>query len=245
LTIEKDVALSVVQYVQEKYDFVRIPLPPDYVDVQPYKQTGFKVDVENTYVIEMDDLDQVWKKLDQGKRRKIRKGRSEGLACRLSDDLDQFFPLWANSLAAHQKSLFEIRMQEVRDWYATLNGVGQAKHLQVTDSTGRICAGAILAWDHKRAYYLLSGMDRDNSSYNVMAFLLWECIRYCYEELGLSEFDFDGSEVPSVEAFFRGFGGRLAPRFSVMWGRPRAWPIRRMWLLMNQARRISSRVFAP
>jgi hypothetical protein len=72
-------------------------------------------------------------------------------------------------------------------------------------------------------------MDRDISSYNSMALLLWECMRFCKEEIGVAEFDFDGSDVASVERFFRGFGGRLTPRFSVTWGRPFIWPVQRSW----------------
>jgi hypothetical protein len=91
-----------------------------------------------------------------------------------------------------------------------------------------------LGWDHKRAYYLLSGLNRDFASGNTMAFLLWECMRFCHEEIRLGEFDFDGSDVPSVEIFFRGFGGKLIPRFSVMWGRSYIWPIHYMWQLAGR-----------
>jgi hypothetical protein len=244
LTLEKDVALSLIDYVKATYDFVRIPLPPNYADIQSFKQNSFKIDVENTYIIELGNLDRVWKELDQDKRRKIRKGYGEGLSCQLSDDLDQFFPLLTHSLTAHCKSLSQNRVGEIRDWYEVLSAENQAKHVQVKDSRGRVCAGAILVWDSKRAYYLLSGMDRDISSHNSMAFLLWECMRFCSEELGLREFDFDGSEVPSVEVFFRGFGGRLTLRFSAMWGRPLMWPIRRTWFLMNGAVRASMGVLA-
>jgi hypothetical protein len=186
-------------------------------------------------------MDRVWKELNQDRRRKIRKGYREGLSCELCDDLEQFFPLLMHSLAAHQKRLSRTRVDQVRHWYSVLNARNQAKHLQIRDSCGRICAGAILVWDGKRAYYLLSGMDRDVSSGNAMALLIWECLRFCKEELGAKEFDFDGSEVPSVEIFFRGFGGRLMPRFAVMWGRPFMWPIRRIWHLATAIAQASAR----
>jgi hypothetical protein len=232
LTLEKDVAYSLINYITVSYDFVRIPLPPNYVDTQPFQQNGFSVDVEHTYVIELDDMNRVWKELNQDRRRKIRNGYNEGLSCELGDDLDRFFPLLMRSLAAHEKRLSRIRVDEVWDWYRALSTKNQAKHLWIKDPQDRICAGAILVWDSKRAYYLLSGMNRDISSGNAMALLLWECMRFCKEELGVSEFDFDGSEVPSVEIFFRGFGGQLTPRFTVMWGRPFIWPLRRIWHLM-------------
>jgi len=232
LTLEKGVALSLIDYVTIFCDFIRIPLSPNHSDTQPFKQNGFKVDVEHTYVVELDDMDRVWKELNQDRRRKIRKGYDEGLSCELSDDLDEFFPLLMHSLAAHDKRLAQGRVREIRGWYAALSAKSRAKLVQVKDARGRVCGGTILVWDHRRAYYLLSGMKRDISSGNSMAILVWECMRFCNEELGLREFDFDGSEVPSVELFFRGFGGRLTPRFSVMWGRAFIWPVRHIWKLV-------------
>jgi hypothetical protein len=229
LTLEKDIAASVIDCVQTFCDFVRIPLAPGDMDTQPFKQRGFSVDIEHTYVVELGDMDQVWKGLNQDRRRKIKKGYEEGLTCELSDDLDRFFPLLAHSLITHGKRLSQGRVEEVRRWYEPLRAKNRARMLQIRDSCGRLCTAAILVWDSKRGYYLLSGMDRDISSGNSMTLLLWECMRFCHEEIHVKEFDFDGSEVPSVELFFRGFGGRLTPRFSVMWGRPYVGPVRLVW----------------
>ena len=35
------------------------------------------------------------------------------------------------------------------------------------------------------------------------------------KEMGLQVFDFEGSIVPPIERYFRGFGGKLTPIFSV------------------------------
>ncbi len=244
LTLEKEIALSLINYVTTFCDFIRIPLSPNQMDIQPFKQNGFNVDIEHTYVIELDDMDRVWKELNQDRRRKIRKGYEEGLSCELSDNLDEFFPLLMHSLATHDKRLMLDRVGEIQSWYTAISTKNRAKLLQIKDTSGRVCAGAILVWDHKRAYYLLSGMNRDIASGNSMALLLWECIRFCNEEIGVAEFDFDGSDVPSVEIFFRGFGGRLIPRFSVMWGRSFIWPFRHTWKLIASIAQTPLKSFA-
>jgi hypothetical protein len=41
-----------------------------------------------------------------------------------------------------------------------------------------------------------------------------EAIRHA-RDLGLQTFDFEGSAIPPVEAYFRGFGGKLTPYFRV------------------------------
>jgi hypothetical protein len=45
LTLEKDIASSLIDYVTQHYDFVRMPLSLGCLDVQPFQQNGFEVDV--------------------------------------------------------------------------------------------------------------------------------------------------------------------------------------------------------
>jgi hypothetical protein len=49
--------------------------------------------------------------------------------------------------------------------------------------------------------------------------------------LGLQTFDFEGSSIPAIERFFRGFGGRLAHHFTVS----------RAWLPLEMALKFSKR----
>ena len=41
-----------------------------------------------------------------------------------------------------------------------------------------------------------------------------ESIRHA-KELGLKTFDFEGSVIPAIERYFRGFGGKLTPYYRV------------------------------
>src|SRR3990172_6656132 len=235
LTVEREVILALLDRITKFSNFIRIPLSPNHHDIQPFKQNGFNhVDIECTYVVKLDDMDRVWKEMDQDKRRKIKKGYEEGLSCEWSDNLDEFFPLWDHSLRAHNKRAAPMRVQEVRSWYKALTTKSRTKLLEIKDSAGRIHAGAILVWDHKRSYYLLSGMNRDIASHNAMALLIWECMRFCHEAIHMAEFDFDGSDVPSVETFFRGFGGWLMPRYMVTYERTSILgPVRSAWKLIS------------
>jgi hypothetical protein len=234
LALEKEVATALTNFVTDFCDFIRIPLSPNSLDVQPFQQSGFEVVINYTYLLHLDNLDHVWKGLNQDRRRKVRKGYEEGLRCELSDDLGIFFPLWKSSLSEHEIMPKTGIFDEIKEWYASLRGKNQAELLLVKDSERRVCAGAILVWDKKRAYYLLSGMDREISRYNTATLLLWECMRFCSEEIQVKNFDFDGSDVPSVEFFFRGFGGCLTPRFTVIWGRNYIKPIRLVWRLLSK-----------
>ena len=51
---------------------------------------------------------------------------------------------------------------------------------------------------------------------------MWEAIKFTKEELGLNQFDFEGSMIQPVEQFFRKFGGKLTPYYTVSWTKPSA-----------------------
>ena len=63
--------------------------------------------------------------------------------------------------------------------------------------------GAVwIAWDDKRAYYLLGGYDHSAKSSNAVALAMWRAIQFTATDLKLPEFDFEGSMIPAVERFF-------------------------------------------
>jgi hypothetical protein len=43
---------------------------------------------------------------------------------------------------------------------------------------------------------------------------MWESVKHA-KDLGLRYFDFEGSMVPQIETYFRGFGGRLTPYYRI------------------------------
>ena len=47
-----------------------------------------------------------------------------------------------------------------------------------------------------------------------------EAIKFTRKELGLNQYDFEGSMVQSLEQFFRKFGGTLTPYYAVRWEGP-------------------------
>ena len=81
--------------------------------------------------------------------------------------------------------------------------------------------GAVwIAWDEKRAYYLLGGYDQSGKSNNAVALAMWRAIQFTANDLKLPEFDFEGSMIPAIERFFRKFGGTLTPTYTLHYQRP-------------------------
>ena len=68
--------------------------------------------------------------------------------------------------------------------------------------------------DSQTAYYLLGGYQAEERHHGAGALAVFEAIQHC-REIGLKTFDFEGSVIPAIEKYFRGFGGQLKPYFSV------------------------------
>ncbi|MCL5071056.1 MAG: GNAT family N-acetyltransferase, partial [Actinobacteria bacterium] len=101
-----------------------------------------------------------------------------------------------------------------------LEKAGRCRAFVTRNAQGEAIAGVYIIWDEKRCYYLLGGYDPEQSHHGGSALAMWEAIRFTKNELGLDEFDFEGSMVPQIEQFFRKFGSRLTPYYTVSWTKP-------------------------
>jgi hypothetical protein len=72
------------------------------------------------------------------------------------------------------------------------------------DASGRVHAAAMLVWDRKRAYYLAGGGDPTLRTSGATALLLWRMMQFSSARSAV--FAFEGSQIPTVERFFRAFG---------------------------------------
>jgi Acetyltransferase (GNAT) domain len=85
---------------------------------------------------------------------------------------------------------------------AQQNGAGNC--FAARDFYGRVHAAAMLVWDRKRAYYLTGGGDPSLRTSGATALLLWRMMQFASSRSAV--FDFEGSQIPAVERFFRAFG---------------------------------------
>lgn len=75
-------------------------------------------------------------------------------------------------------------------------------------------AATFVVFDNRKAYYLLGGYDPKHKHQGAGALAVTESIKKSIE-LGLEIFDFEGSMLPEVEKYFRGFGGEMTPYFTL------------------------------
>lgn len=198
-----------------RFHFFAQNLHPHLEYWMPLLWNDFRLEARVSYVIDdCSDLDRLEADLDETTRRQLRKARrhlaaEEIGAAQLIDIVRKTFGRQGHGMRVRPE-LIESALAA-----ATTRQAGHA--IGVVDSAGRLHAAALYVWDHHRMYYLLGGGDPALRSSGAGTFALWQGVRSAHER-GLV-FDFEGSMLPPIERFFRGFGARPDTYLNITRGR--------------------------
>ncbi|MBI1730857.1 GNAT family N-acetyltransferase [Candidatus Acetothermia bacterium] len=215
---EKEIQTILAPMLKDQYDRLRFQVHPSVVDLQSMIWAGYSSSVRYTYILHLDDLAQAWDEMEKRRRNDILRAERDNISVVKSDDFDGFFELVQKTF--HRQKLHAGFRKAAFGIHALLKNRKQSQIFIASDGQHRPIAGVYIVWDHRRAYYLLGGYDPAIAHSGASALAIWKAIRFVSEELRLSEFDFEGSMMPAIELFFRKFGGRLTPYYSVSWARP-------------------------
>lgn len=176
----------------------------------PWYWRGYVLETRYTYVVDPGRSEEVlWDGLSHATRKNVRKARDRhGLRVEASEDFDAFLALHRMVFARQGKSA-PVADTLLRRIDAAAADRGQRRITVARDPDGRIHAAAYIVRDANAAYYLMSGSDPELRQSGALALLLWEAVRDA-SAAGLV-FDFEGSMIPAIEHFFRGFGARQTP----------------------------------
>ncbi len=216
---EKDINREIARRLKRDFHHITFKCTPGVTDFQPYMREGFSVGIRYTYKVNLNrSLEDIWKSMAAGRRSDIVKAGKDGISAIHSDDFEQTFDLVDKTFV--RQDLIAGFKSRACSYNEILRKKNQCKSFLAKDRNGDLIASAYIVWDNRRSYYLLGGYDSYKSHRGGSALAIWEAIRFSKEELGLKEFDFEGSLIPPVELFFRKFGGEQIPYFSVSWTKP-------------------------
>jgi lipid II:glycine glycyltransferase (peptidoglycan interpeptide bridge formation enzyme) len=85
----------------------------------------------------------------------------------------------------------------------------------ITYKDNKPSAMVFILKDDQTAYYLFGSFDKENQHEGAGALAMYSAIEQA-KKLDLTTFDFSGSMIPSVEKYFRGFGGELIPMIQIV-----------------------------
>jgi len=213
---EKSLHTSIAAFLKTRNaSVIQFGLAPEMKDVQPYLWEGFKVSPSYTYQLNLNiDQNQILAGFDGKLRSDIAKAGKDGVTVEKTEDFISVGALVRKSLDRRPTTEDGRSIERILSEYPK---TGKSFAISA-NRNGRMIAAAYCVFDSTTAYYILGGYDPDQKQRGAAAFALQGAILHA-RSIGLKVFDFEGSMVPSIEAFFRGFGGELVPRFTVHWAK--------------------------
>jgi hypothetical protein len=189
---------------------------PEFQNWLPLYWQGFQQTTRYTYILVIDDLEQVQAGFNRSVRRNIKKGDTL-LKLEERQSLPEFYRMLGKSFERQSLSLpygyplFERHILSLIDHNAV-------KLFWAVDEEGRLHGVSVLTWDKHRAYYHLGGDDPLFRESGVGQYLTWKAMVYAHQHLPGRIFDFQGSMLKGVEVVRRNFGAVQEPYFSIRKG---------------------------
>jgi hypothetical protein len=195
-------------------DFIQMCMHHNFTDWLPFKWKGLKQTTRYTYLLNYSDLseEQLWRKLNRGKRSITKKAEKNGIRVSDTDDFDQMYHFVGLSFK-RQGLKFRIPYKDLKNLDEALVERHKRIILKAFDNENRTHAMIYLAYNKKSAYYLLSGSDEKYRALGGHTLVLWGAVEFFSDKVGY--FNFGGSDIKNIEEHIGCFGGTLTPYFHI------------------------------
>lgn len=188
-----------------------LPLDQRITDALPFFWDRYKVIPHYTYLLDLTPApEQLLRNLSAERRKNISKAQRDGLQVRQTTDMRVVLELVLATFARQQKSLDRAGLEGILFRYAN----PENSFAFVTYRDDQPIAACFVVHGGTTAYYLLGGYRAEERHHGAGAAAMFAAIRHA-QALGLKTFDFEGSVIPEIERYFRGFGGQLTPYLTV------------------------------
>ena len=175
----------------------------------PWYWKKFDQTTRYSYVLSAGSgLEALWDGMQSKIRGDVRKATARS-ALEMRHDLGVDALLELCRKTANRQGRAALPSEIVKRIVAAAEASKAGKAYFAVDATGAPHAAVFMVWDDRRAYYILGGGDPALRNSGAHSFLLWEAIKDATTVSRI--FDFEGSMVPSIERFFRGFGASQEP----------------------------------
>jgi len=210
-TWKKALSLMADYLEQCCFPVVSFSLVKDIIDVQPFIWRKYKVIPHYTYLIDLGQpIDVILKNMSPERRNDLKKGDKLGISVRLCSDYKAVQSLVMQSFSRQDMKIDNQCLESILFNFADSSN----SFAFVAEDDNHTIAAAFCIYDAKTAYYLLGGYSHDNKHRSAGPLVCYEAIKYA-KQMGIKVFDFEGSMVPAIESYFRGFGGTITPYYRI------------------------------
>ena len=188
-----------------------LPLERNVSDALPFFWRGYKVVPNYTYALDLSvPPEQMLQAMSSERRKNISKAGRDGLRTCAAAHMEEVRDLVLATFRRQRKDVDRAGLDAILFRYARPSN----SFAFTTYRDDRPIATCFVVHDAATAYYLLGGYSAEERHHGAGAAAMFEAIRRA-REIGLKTFDFEGSVIPAIERYFRGFGGRLIPFLTV------------------------------
>lgn len=212
LAFDKNLNTELADFILSlNYGLLTLALPATVKDAQPFIWKKFKTIPNYTYHVDLQlPVDQLLQNMASDKRNSLKKAEKDGIKTVFNPNYKIVEELILKTFSRKQKSVDAVFVNKILHQFA--NADNSFAFVSYLNDRPISCAFCLV--DKTTCYYLLGGYDSEHKHQGAGVSTIWQAILYAKAK-GLQTFDFEGSMLPEVEKFFRGFGGNLVPYFTI------------------------------
>lgn len=212
LSENKKINKLIAEFIDTKKALITtISLPPYIIDTQSFFWNKYKVNPNYTYLIDLSkDIDVIHSNFSPERRNDIKKAKKDNIEILICSDYNVVKSLILNTFNRKNKSVNTEMIDKILFSFSNNNN----SFAFVSYKDKKPIAASFCVYDSDKAYYLLGGYDSENKHQGAGALALSSAINHA-KELGIKEFDLEGSMLPEIEKYFRGYGGKITPYYSL------------------------------
>lgn len=201
-------AATIITWLEEKsqttnYNLVRFNFSYKHsLLFKEFLPKDFTSNWNHTYVLDISGTEDVQNLYAAKRRQQIRRAIKDGLRMEKITNMEIVFDLVKKTFDRQKKSIDEQFIQKILFEYANdKNSFAFASIINNKYSVVYFCI-----YHKLEAFYLLGGYDELLKHIGAGPLAMNACIEYA-KKIGLTTFDFEGSMEPSIEKYFKEFGG--------------------------------------
>lgn len=185
------------------YSQFRFPLSYKFNNaIENFKPKEFKIKKHHTYVLDLSVTDDVQNLYAPKRRQQIRRAIKDELQVVRVSDLQIVYDLVIQTFVRQKKSIDQAFVKKILfDFANEKNSFAFA-----TLKDGKPIIAYFCIHHNKEAFYLLGGYDENEKHIGAGPLAMNACIEHA-KKIGITTYDFEGSMEPSIEKYFKEFGG--------------------------------------
>ncbi len=204
---------GVTEYNRDKF-FEAIPSSFRYIDISLNSETimsspsGFDM-LRSNYTLDLSkEYKELYSKYNENIQRNLKKALQAGCILQKGFAAEKVIELAIAQMKGYGKESKE-NVDRFRNLYRLLHEKQMATTYGIADKEGKLLSSCVFFFSHNRAYYILVGNDRESRDAGASHALIDAFIK---DHAGQNIiFDFEGSDMPGLAAFYRGFGAVHEP----------------------------------